>query len=131
MRCFFIAAVLAITEALIANFVDDHVIRVYIGDIIGIFFLYFLCRIFTKENMLLPVGVLIIAIATETAGMYDIGSMIIEKTGSENENVNELIRTVTGFIFNKTFDMEDIICFIIGVVFIYLGIAVKKMLGRE
>ncbi|MBR1443724.1 MAG: DUF2809 domain-containing protein [Firmicutes bacterium] len=127
MKNFSVAVALAVIEVLILNFVDDTAVKYYAGDIIGIFFLYFLCRSFAGENMLLPVGVLIIAVAIDAAKIYGIGEMITEKIGSENIYVNEFIYAVIG----REFEMEDIICCIVGVIFIYLGIGVKKMLGRE
>lgn len=98
-------------EVIIALFVHDSFIRPYIGDILVVILMYFAARI------VFPIGIdkmawyiLIFALLTEILQFF----RIVQLLGLGH---NKLARIVIG----TTFDIKDIICYIIGflVILIY------------
>lgn len=96
-------------EILIAIYIHDNFIRPYIGDILVVICVYlFLKTIFLDKYKHLSLYVLILAIIVEIMQYFNLSSLI-----SSN---NKVIKIVLG----STFDIKDIICYVIGFVIIIL-----------
>ena len=91
-------------EILIAVFVHDKFIRPFVGDVIVVMLICAFTRIFIPEKIrLLPVFATLFAVAVEGLQYFD----FVKLLGLEN---NPVISTALG----RTFDIKDIICYIIG-----------------
>lgn len=91
-------------EILIAVFVHDKFIRPFVGDVIVVMLICAFARIFIPEKIrLLPVFATLFAVAVEGLQYFD----FVKLLGLEN---NPVISTALG----RTFDIKDIICYIIG-----------------
>lgn len=83
-------------------------IRPYIGDMLVVFLVYFLVRVFIPQrHHLMPLYVFIFACCIEGLQFLDIVTLL----GLEQ---NRLIRVVVGTVF----DWHDIICYGVGCVFL-------------
>ena len=92
------------TEVLIALFVHDRFVRPFIGDVLVVILICAFLRIFVPEKIkLLPVFATAFAVIVETLQYFD----FVKLLGLEN---NPVIRTALG----RTFDIKDIICYVIG-----------------
>ena len=97
-------AVLFIIEILIAVFVHDAFVRPYIGDVLVVMLVCAFLRIlFPEKPVALPVYATLFAVLIEAMQYFDFVKML----GFEN---NPIISTALG----RTFDIKDIICYIIG-----------------
>lgn len=103
----YLAATLAAFTAIviIALFVNDRIVRPYIGDILAAMFLYCIARIFVKKRppVLLPLYVFLAAVCVELAQLFDVLSLF----GIGN---NRVLRIVLG----GTFDFADIALYFVG-----------------
>ena len=91
-------------EILIAVFVHDKFIRPFVGDVIVVMLICAFARIFIPEKIrLLPAFATLFAVAVEGLQYFD----FVKLLGLEN---NPVISTALG----RTFDIKDIICYIIG-----------------
>lgn len=91
-------------EILIAVFVHDKFIRPFVGDVLVVMLICAFARIFIPEKIrLLPVFATLFAVAVEGLQYFD----FVKLLGLEN---NPVISTALG----RTFDIKDIICYIIG-----------------
>lgn len=99
-----IFGILFLTEVLIALYVDDHIIRPYIGDVLVTALICSLCRtVIPKGIPALPVYVLIFSFLVETAQYFS----IVKLLGLEN---NTFLRTVIGTSFSHI----DLVCYAVG-----------------
>lgn len=91
-------------EILIAVFVHDKFIRPFVGDVLVVMLICAFARIFIPEKIrLLPAFATLFAVAVEGLQYFD----FVKLLGLEN---NPVISTALG----RTFDIKDIICYIIG-----------------
>lgn len=96
-----------IIEVLIALYVHDDFIRPYFGDILVIICVYLLLRTIIPEKIkYLSLYVLILAIIVEVMQYFNFTDML--------SNQNKILKIALG----STFDMKDIICYLIGYVII-------------
>ena len=95
---------LFVTEMLIALFVHDDFVRPYIGDVLVVMLVCAFLRIFIpKKGRLLPIFATLFAVLIEVLQYFD----FVKLLGLEN---NPVISIALG----RTFDIKDIICYIIG-----------------
>ncbi len=98
-------------EVLIALFVHDNFIRPFIGDVLVVMLVCAFLRIFIPEKIkLMPVFATAFAVAIEILQYFD----FVKLLGLEN---NVLLSTALG----RTFDIKDIICYIIGGVLFFIA----------
>lgn len=98
------AAILLITEVLIALYVHDSFIRPYIGDVLVVIVIYTFIRIFIPERYrLLPLWVFLFAIGVEMLQFVH----IVELLGLKD---NRFFSLLVGSVF----DIKDIICYAAG-----------------
>lgn len=98
------AAILLITEVLIALYVHDSFIRPYIGDVLVVIVIYTFIRIFIPERYrLLPLWVFLFAVGVEVLQFMH----IVELLGLKD---NRFFSLLVGSVF----DIKDIICYAAG-----------------
>lgn len=98
------AAMLLITEVLIALYVHDSFIRPYIGDVLVVIVIYTFIRIFIPERCrLLPLWVFLFAVAVEMLQFVH----IVELLGLKD---NRFFSLLVGSVF----DIKDIIGYAAG-----------------
>lgn len=98
-----------LVEVIIAVFVHDQLIRPYLGDILVVVCVYLLCRtIFPKKFKYLSFYVLIFAIFVEILQYFNLAQVIAKD--------NQVIKIILG----STFDIKDIICYVIGYILIVI-----------
>ena len=108
--------ILLITEIFIALYVHDNIIRPYVGDILVIICIYLLLRTIIPEKVkYLPLYVLILAILVETMQYFNITDILSVQ--------NKILKIALG----STFDIKDIICYVIG----YIIIILFEKIGRR
>ncbi|WP_066892212.1 ribosomal maturation YjgA family protein [Clostridium nigeriense] len=102
---YFIAfIVLFIIEVVIALFINDKIIRPYIGDILIIVLMYTFIKSFIKKEIrFLPIYLFAFAAFIEIIQYINILGLI----GLEN---NKILKIIIG----STFDIKDILCYLIG-----------------
>lgn len=91
-------------EVLIALFVHDSFIRPFVGDILVVMLVCAFLRIFISDKVrFLPVFATLFAVTVEALQYFD----FVKLLGLEN---NPVISIALG----RTFDIKDIVCYIIG-----------------
>lgn len=102
--------ILFIVEVIIALFINDKIIRPYIGDILVIILMYTFIRIFIrKEVRLLSIYLFVFATFVEVMQYFN----ILEIVGLENNKVLSVV-------FGSVFDMKDILCYLIGSIILFM-----------
>jgi len=111
------SAVLLITEILIGAFVPHtEWVRAYGGDILVIPLIYCLVRIFVKIfPRLMPFLMCGIGFLAETAQYFHLSDRLGFEKGS-----------LMSIIIGTSFSRIDILCYIAGMIIIYLGIYIRK-----
>lgn len=101
---YFIAFIsILIIEVIIALYVHDNFIRPYVGDILVIICIYFLAKtVFLQKIKNLSLYILIFSIMVEFVQYFQIFNNLT--------NDNYILKIILG----ATFDIKDIICYIIG-----------------
>lgn len=108
---------LLLIEEMIALFVNDGIIRSYIGDFLVVILLYTLIRGFVvKPLKYLPVYLFFFAFAVEMAQYF----RIIEILKLQD---NKMISTIVG----TTFDIKDILCYLVGTIVLIVWERVDSM----
>ncbi len=108
-------------EILIALFVHDSFVRPFIGDVLVAMLVCAFLRIFIPEKVrLMPVFATLFAVMIEVLQYFD----FVKLLGLEN---NPVISTALG----RTFDIRDIICYIIGGAIFYIAESVLRRNVRE
>lgn len=111
-------AALFIIEVLIGAFVHDAFVRPYVGDVLVVMLVCAFLRIFFPEKpKLMPVFATLFAVVIEVLQYFDFVSLL----GLEN---NPVISIALG----RTFDVKDIICYIVGGAIFF---AAEKMIRRK
>lgn len=91
-------------ETLIAVFVHDRFVRPYIGDVLVVMLVCAFLRVFIPEKIrFLSVFATLFAVLIEALQYFD----FVKLMGLEN---NPVISVALG----RTFDLKDIICYVIG-----------------
>ncbi len=118
---FIVFALLLATEVLIALFVHDNFIRPFVGDVIVVILLCAFLRILIPEKIkLMPVFATAFAILVEIMQYFD----FVKLLGLEN---NIVLSTALG----RTFDIKDIICYIIGGLIFFIAETLLRRRRRE
>ncbi len=93
-------------ETFIALFVNDAIIRPYMGDVLVIFLMYVFIRgVVLKPIRFLPVYLLIFASFVELAQYFHIVDIL-------NLNGNRVASTIIG----NSFDIKDVLCYLIATI---------------
>ena len=112
-------SIIFIIECLIAIFLKQGFIRENVGDILVVPCIYALLRVVFPQNIkYLALYVLIFAIIVEILQLLNITTIL--------SNNNKILSIVLG----GTFDVKDIICYIIGFVSIIVASKVMKKIFR-
>ena len=112
-------SIIFIIECLIAIFLKQGFIRENVGDILVVPCIYALLRVVFPQNIkYLALYVLIFAIIVEILQLLNITTIL--------SNNNKILSIVLG----GTFDVKDIICYIIGFVSIIVVSKVMKKIFR-
>ena len=91
-------------EVLIALFVHDSFVRPFVGDILVVMLVCAFLRIFISDKVrFLPIFATLFAVTVEVLQYFD----FVKLLGLEN---NPVISIALG----RTFDIKDIVCYIIG-----------------
>ena len=97
-------------EVLIALFVDDKLIRPFVGDALVVVLIYCFLRIFLKSDYLkIAVGVLLFAFTIEILQYFD----YVKLLGLEN---NKILSVIMG----RTFELLDFAAYFVGFLLIIL-----------
>lgn len=108
-------------EVFIALFVHDNFIRPFVGDVLVVMLICAFLRIFTPEKIkLMPVFATVFSVAIEVLQYFD----FVKLLGLEN---NSVISTALG----RTFDIKDIICYIIGGAIFFIAEMILRRTARE
>lgn len=108
-------------EVSIALFVHDGFVRPFIGDVLVVMLVCAFLRIFIPEKiMLMPVFATLFAVIIEALQYFD----FVKLLGLEN---NPVISTALG----RTFDIRDIICYIIGGAIFFAAETVLRRKSNE
>ena len=108
-------------EVIIALYIHDNFIRPYIGDIIVVVVVYCFIRIFIPEGIKwMPLYVFIFATVIELLQYLN----LVELLKLEN---NLIARIIIG----STFDIVDIICYLIGCVLLIIWEVCSVKLKKE
>ena len=102
--CYFIVfTTILIIEVIIALYIHDNFIRPYVGDILAIICIYFLAKtVFLEKIKNLSLYILLFSIMVEFIQYFQIFNNLTKK--------NYILKIILG----STFDVKDIICYIIG-----------------
>lgn len=96
--------ILFLIEVGIALFINDKIIRPYIGDILVIILMYtFIKSFINKEIRFLSIYLFIFAAFIEVIQLFN----ILEIVGLHNNRILSII-------LGSTFDLRDILCYLIG-----------------
>ena len=99
-----ITFIILLVEIFIALFINDTVIRPYVGDILVVILIYTFIRTFIQRKVkLLPIYIFLFATAVEISQYFN----IVEKM---NLRDNKFISIIIG----STFDVKDILCYLVG-----------------
>ena len=117
--CLFVLFTLA--EICIAVFVNDTVIRPYLGDVLAVMTVYFFARVFIPERcVLLPLYVFLFAVCVEISQYFH----LVRLLGLEDNRVMSVI-------LGGVFDWLDILCYGVGCLIIWLSPYIKRFLKRR
>lgn len=97
-------------EVIIALFINDKIIRPYIGDILVIVLMYSFIKIFVKKEIrILPMYLFVFATSVEITQYFN----ILRILGLEN---NRIISIILG----STFDIKDVLCYLAGTIILII-----------
>jgi len=109
-KYFFAFIILLLIEAGIGLYVNDKIIRPYIGDVLVIILIYTFIRAITKKPIRhLPLYIFLFALAVEFAQYF----RIVDRLHLQN---NKIISTVVG----TSFDVKDIVCYLVAAIILIL-----------
>ena len=112
---------LLLTEVLIALFVHDSIVRPFIGDLLVVIVIDFFVRIFIPRGLkILPLLVFIFSIFVEILQYFDIVG-ILGLSGNRFMSI----------LIGGTFDLHDILCYLIGCVIAFLleNLVIRKIIS--
>jgi len=118
LRFFIPFLLLFITEVLIALFINDNVIRPYIGDVLVVILIYFFVRtLFTFRHVQVAIGVLIFSYAVESAQYFNVVNLL----GLQH---NGIARIVIG----TSFSVFDLFAYTAGIVMLFIPMLIRSAL---
>lgn len=110
LKSFLIFLSIFVIEVIIALFIDDSIIRPYLGDVLVVIMIYYFVKSFiSTKTIYLVTGVVLFAYLVE-AGQY------FNLVGILGMQDNKLVRTVIG----SSFSWIDILAYTIGGIICYL-----------
>ena len=110
LKSFLIFLAIFVIEVLIALFVDDKIIRPYIGDVLVVIMIYYFIKSFVETKAIyLAIGVLLFAYCIEIGQYFN----LVEVLGIQS---NRLMRIVVG----SSFSWIDMLAYTIGAAICYL-----------
>lgn len=99
-----------IIEAYIALFVRDDIIRPFVGDALVVGLIYFFIKSFIKKSSrLLAWYIFLFACFIEVAQYFNLITLL----HMENSKIAKII-------IGSTFDLNDILCYFVGTILIYI-----------
>jgi hypothetical protein len=105
LKYFILAVVLFVIEVCIALFVQDNIIRPYVGDLIVVVLIYcFIKSFFSSPVLITAISVLLFSYAIELLQYFD----VVKIFGLQNSN---LAKTIMG----TSFEWLDILAYTIGI----------------
>lgn len=108
--------ILFVLEIIIATFINDAIIRPFIGDVLVVILMYTLIRGFMKKPIqYLPLYLFLFATAVEIAQYFNIVKIL-------DLHDNKLIATIIG----TTFDIKDIICYLAATIILLIWEEIEK-----
>ena len=108
--------ILLLIETMIALFVNDTIIRPYIGDVLVIILMYTFIRGVTKQFIkYLPIYLFVFASSVELAQYYHIINLL---------HLQDC--RVISIIIGNSFDIKDILCYLIGTVVLIIWENIDK-----
>lgn len=117
LKYFITFIILLIVEICIALFIHDKIIRPFIGDVLVVGVVYFFVRSFFKRTKYLVVYVFLFACLVEISQYFNLVSLL------HLENIK-----AAKIIIGSTFDLDDILCYFIGTIVLFLYEVVGKKL---
>lgn len=116
LKFLFAFLVLLATEIFIGIYVNDSIIRPYIGDFLVVILMYtFIRGIVQKHIRFLPIYLFVFAVAVEVAQYFRIVYLL-------NMQDNKVISTIIG----NSFDIKDILCYLIATVILFMWEKIEK-----
>ena len=107
---------LLLAEIFIGAFINDSFVRPYMGDVLVVMLMCTFIRIFlTEKPGLLPLYTTLFAVGVEILQYFD----FVKLLGLEN---NAILSTALG----RTFDIKDIVCYIIGGLIFFIAETVLR-----
>ena len=108
--------ILLIIEIFIALFVKDTIIRQLLGDVLVVIVIYAFIKTFVQKSIkFLPVYLFLFAATVEIAQFFK----LVEVLHLQN---NRVMATIIG----ATFDIKDILCYLMGMIVLILWEKVSK-----
>jgi len=102
--------ILLIVEIYIGLFVHDNIIRPFVGDALVVVLIYFFIRSFISKHIrFLPVYIFLFACLIEVGQYFNLVSLL------HMENLKG-----AKIIIGSTFDLNDIFCYFIGTILIFV-----------
>src|SRR5471030_466133 len=102
--------ILLIAEIAISLFIHDNIIRPFVGDALVVCVIYFFIRSFIRKSMkFLPVYVFLFACLIEVGQYFNLVSLL------HMENIR-----IARIIIGSTFDLNDIFCYFVGMILIFV-----------
>ena len=110
--------ILLLTEIFIALFIHDSIIRPNVGDILVVILMYTFIRGFTKKpEKFLPIYLFCFATLVEVSQYYHVVRLLHLQN-------NKILATIIG----SSFDIKDILCYLIGSVLLIIWEKIIKKL---
>lgn len=101
--------ILLIVEIYIALFIHDNIVRPFVGDVLVVDVIYFFIKSFSNKLKFLPVYVFLFACLIEVGQYFNLVSILhMEKF------------KVARIIIGSNFDFNDILCYLIGAIFLFV-----------
>lgn len=111
--------VIFLLELYIGLYVKDAIIRPYLGDILVIPLIFSFINIFIKTNNKILIKVVFFAIAIEVLQYFKIVDLL--------QIHNKILRIIIG----STYDIKDILCYIIGGMLTFFILDFYKKLNKN
>ncbi|MFV0329803.1 MAG: DUF2809 domain-containing protein [Dysgonomonas sp.] len=109
LKSFIIFCVIFLIEVLIAKFVDDSIVRPYVGDILVVILIYYFIKAFIQtKSVYIAIGTILFAYLVEIGQYFHIADIL----GLENK----ILRIMIG----SSFSWIDIVCYTAGGIVCYL-----------
>ena len=101
--------ILLLVEIGIALFIHDNIIRPFVGDALVVCVIYFFLRGFISKHKFLSVYVFLFACLIEVGQYFNLVTLL------HMQNI-KVVRIIIG----STFDLNDIFCYFIGTILIFI-----------